>query len=116
MSTVPNLQRADAPVALPQGYQPIDGVFDEMVAAPDALRPHCEGFVRSLEALGPHEFASRWEGARRSIRENGVTYNVYGDPQGVDRPWELDMVPLIIAAAEWAGSRRGSCSGRGCSI
>jgi uncharacterized circularly permuted ATP-grasp superfamily protein len=72
-----------------------------MVAAPDVLRPHCEGFVRSLEALGRHEFTSRWEGTRRSIRENGVTYNIYGDPQGMDRPWELDMVPLLISPADW---------------
>jgi uncharacterized circularly permuted ATP-grasp superfamily protein/uncharacterized alpha-E superfamily protein len=78
------------------------GTYDEMVAAPGALRPHCERFVRSLETIGRDEFTSRWEGARRSIRENGVTYNVYGDPQGVDRPWELDMVPLLISPAEWA--------------
>ena len=26
------------------------------------------------------------------LRENGVTYNVYGDPRGTDRPWELDPV------------------------
>ena len=75
--------------------------------APGVLRPHCEAFVRSLEALGPHEFASRWESARRSIRENGVTYNVYGDPQGVDRPWELDMVPLLISPAEWSRLETG---------
>ena len=73
-----------------------------MVASPGVLRPHCEGFVRSIEALDQQEFASRWEGAKRSIRENGVTYNIYGDPQGVDRPWELDMVPLLISPAEWA--------------
>ena len=59
-------------------------------------------FARSKRS-GRDEFTSRWEGARRSIRENGVTYNVYGDPQGVDRPWELDMVPLLISPAEWAG-------------
>ena len=36
------------------------------------------------------------------IHENGVTYNVYGDPQGMERPWELDPVPQVIGAAEWA--------------
>ena len=48
--------------------------------------------------------ARRRAGRARSaaIRENGVTYNVYGDPQGVDRPWELDMLPLLIAPAEWS--------------
>ena len=73
-----------------------------MSAAPASRAPHCEPFVRSLEALGRHELASRWEGAKRAIRDNGVTYNVYGDPQGVDRPWTLDMLPLLIAPAEWS--------------
>jgi uncharacterized circularly permuted ATP-grasp superfamily protein len=89
------------PWRLFEEYHPLEGAYDEMVVARGALRPHCEGFVRSLEALGQHEFASRWEGAKRSIRENGVTYNIYGDPEGVDRPWELDMVPLLISPAEW---------------
>src|SRR5206468_1873181 len=82
-------------------YSPVDGVYDEMVTSRAVLRPHGEPFVRSLEALGRHEFASRWDSAKRAIRENGVTYNIYGDPQGIDRPWELDMVPLLISADEW---------------
>jgi uncharacterized circularly permuted ATP-grasp superfamily protein/uncharacterized alpha-E superfamily protein len=101
MKSANDIHGVTTPWRMLEGYQPLDGTYDEMVAAPGVLRPHCEGFVRSLEALGRHEFASRWESARRSIRENGVTYNVYGDPQGVDRPWELDMVPLLISPAEW---------------
>jgi uncharacterized circularly permuted ATP-grasp superfamily protein/uncharacterized alpha-E superfamily protein len=58
--------------------------------------------VRALEGLGRQELATRWESARRAIRDNGVTYNVYGDPQGVDRPWTLDMMPLLLAPAEWS--------------
>jgi uncharacterized circularly permuted ATP-grasp superfamily protein/uncharacterized alpha-E superfamily protein len=88
-------------------YQPIDGVFDEMLSAPGALRAHCDAFVQSLEAMGPHEFASRRENARRTIRENGVTYNVYGDPQGMDRPWDLDMVPLLVSPDEWSHLEKG---------
>ncbi len=101
MKSATDIHGVTTPWRLFEGYHPLEGAYDEMVAAPGVLRPHCEGFVRSLEALGQHEFASRWEGAKRSIRENGVTYNIYGDPQGVDRPWELDMVPLLISPAEW---------------
>jgi uncharacterized circularly permuted ATP-grasp superfamily protein/uncharacterized alpha-E superfamily protein len=54
-----------------------------------------------LDSLGVEELTRRWEQARRLIRENGVTYNVYGDPQGMHRPWELDAVPLVIAPEEW---------------
>jgi uncharacterized circularly permuted ATP-grasp superfamily protein/uncharacterized alpha-E superfamily protein len=102
MKSATDIQGVTTPWRLFDGYHPLEGTYDEMVAAPGALRPQCEGFVRSLEALGRHEFASRLEGAKRTIRENGVTYNIYGDPEGVDRPWELDMVPLLISPAEWA--------------
>jgi uncharacterized circularly permuted ATP-grasp superfamily protein/uncharacterized alpha-E superfamily protein len=61
----------------------------------------------SLEAMGVGEMQRRWDQARRLIRDNGVTYNVYGDPRGMDRPWELDPVPLLIEAAEWSALARG---------
>ncbi len=102
MKSASDIHGLATPWRLFDGYRPLEGAYDEMVAAPGVLRPQCEGFVRSLEALGQHEFASRWEGAKRSIRENGVTYNIYGDPQGVDRPWELDMVPLLVSPTDWA--------------
>jgi uncharacterized circularly permuted ATP-grasp superfamily protein/uncharacterized alpha-E superfamily protein len=37
------------------------------------------------------------------LHDNGVTYNVYGDPQRMTRPWELDAIPWVIAAEEWVG-------------
>jgi hypothetical protein len=39
---------------------------------------------------------------RTAHSENGVTYNVYADPNGADRPWALDPLPLIIPPDEWA--------------
>jgi uncharacterized circularly permuted ATP-grasp superfamily protein/uncharacterized alpha-E superfamily protein len=37
----------------------------------------------------------------RLIRENGVTYNVYSGNEGLDRPWQLDPLPLILKGDEW---------------
>ena len=73
-----------------------------MLAAGRALRPHWETFVSQLDRLGAPELARRWEQGRRLIHENGVTYNVYGDPRGMDRPWELDSIPFLISADDWA--------------
>jgi uncharacterized circularly permuted ATP-grasp superfamily protein/uncharacterized alpha-E superfamily protein len=102
MSPTPQIpELTSSPWRLLEGYQPLTTVHDELVAPGGQLRPHSETFVRSLESLGRHELASRWENAKRTIRDNGVTYNVYGDPQGVDRPWTLDMIPLLIPFAEW---------------
>ena len=43
----------------------------------------------------------RWEHAERRIRENGITYNIYSDPLGANRPWKIDIVPFLIPAEEW---------------
>ncbi len=83
------------------GYPVLPGIYDEMALGNGELRPHWKNFAASLEHLGRSELTLRWDNARRIIREHGVTYNVYGDPQGMDRPWELDMVPLLIPPAEW---------------
>jgi uncharacterized circularly permuted ATP-grasp superfamily protein/uncharacterized alpha-E superfamily protein len=95
-----------APWRLLEGYEPVERVYDETIAADGQVRSHFDPLIRSLEALGRPELTSRWENAKRAIRTNGVTYNVYGDPEGVNRSWELDMMPLVISAAEWSHLER----------
>ena len=84
-----------------EGYAARPEVFDEMVTPQNKLRPHWQTFANSFQAVGSEELSRRWEQARRLIQENGVTYNVYGDPRGIDRPWELDPIPQIISHDEW---------------
>ena len=43
----------------------------------------------------------------RQIRDNGVTYNVYADEDGPQRPWSLDLFPLIIEASSWLQIEKG---------
>ena len=82
-------------------YSPVPGIYDEMMSAPGVLRPHWDDYAASISALGAEELQRRWNTARQRIRENGVTYNVYGDPLGMDRPWNLDAIPLLISPTEW---------------
>jgi uncharacterized circularly permuted ATP-grasp superfamily protein/uncharacterized alpha-E superfamily protein len=88
-------------------YGQTAGIYDEMSAASGVVRPHWDKYINSLSALGGVEIARRWRTARQRIRENGVTYNVYGDPLGMDRPWNLDAIPFIIPAAEWSRLETG---------
>src|SRR5450756_262283 len=57
--------------------------------------------MESLREIGPDELGRRWSRAERRIRENGITYNIYSDPLGANRPWKIDIVPLLISAEEW---------------
>jgi uncharacterized circularly permuted ATP-grasp superfamily protein/uncharacterized alpha-E superfamily protein len=70
-------------------------------------RPHWAPLMHALNEIGTAELARRWARAERRIRENGVTYNVYGDPQGTDRPWKIDMIPLLIPTEQWAEIEAG---------
>lgn len=76
-------------------------VYDELTSDGLTPRPHWKAFIDSLQALDPDELPHRWSRAERRIKENGVTYNVYSDPRGVSRPWEIDAIPLLISPQEW---------------
>ncbi len=78
-----------------------------MMGPDGKVREHWLPFLRALKYLGPAEVARRWEDARQLIRENGVTYNVYGDPRGLERPWALDPIPLLLSAAEYETLQAG---------
>ena len=54
-----------------------------------------------MREIGPEELGRRCLRAERRIRENGITYNIYSDPLGANRPWEIDIVPFLISANEW---------------
>ena len=76
--------------------------YDEMTDAAAALRPHWQGFANAFAHMTGAEYARRITSARGVIRDNGVTYNVYDDEGGHARPWQLDIVPLVVSAADWA--------------
>ena len=88
-------------------YGEPNGVHDEMKASDGELREPWRGLAARLDALGRDELARRWAQGQRMIQDNGVTYNVYGDPRGMDRPWQLDPVPMIVGADEWATIEAG---------
>lgn len=77
------------------------GAYHEMLDAEGAVRPHWRRLFEQLQRSSPDQLAHRQALLARQIQENGVTYNVYADPKGADRPWELDLLPNLIPAGEW---------------
>ena len=83
------------------GYASVEGRYDELLSAPGLPRVHWDAFLRSLAGREGIEVSETLALMEREIRENGITYNVYADPKGADRPWEVDPLPLLLSAAEW---------------
>jgi uncharacterized circularly permuted ATP-grasp superfamily protein/uncharacterized alpha-E superfamily protein len=77
------------------------GTYHELLDGSGAVRPHWRRLFDQLQRSTPAQLVQRQALLARQIQENGVTYNVYADPKGADRPWELDLLPHVIAADEW---------------
>jgi len=81
------------------------GVFEaynELFASAGVPRDHWQTFLQSLDRLGRDEFHLRAENGRRILREHGVSYVPAGQTKPVERAWELDFLPFILSATEWA--------------
>ena len=83
------------------------GRVDEMLSDTGGIRESWRYMAEALDGLGTETLRQRHQQARRLLRERGVTYNVYGDPQGSERLWELDPVPLLLASDEWSEVEAG---------
>jgi uncharacterized circularly permuted ATP-grasp superfamily protein/uncharacterized alpha-E superfamily protein len=59
-------------------------------------------FFGYLGEDGFYDLNQRTARLHRQIRDNGVTYNVYADADGPQRPWSLDLFPVLITPQDWA--------------
>jgi uncharacterized circularly permuted ATP-grasp superfamily protein/uncharacterized alpha-E superfamily protein len=93
--------------SLTAGYLSDQTVLDECFLQNDQAKDSWKQLLTNIDALGTAELKNRQQELLKILQENGVTYNVYGDTNGLNRPWLLDAVPLVISAAEWRGVERG---------
>jgi uncharacterized circularly permuted ATP-grasp superfamily protein/uncharacterized alpha-E superfamily protein len=80
--------------------------FDELADGGE-VRAAWRGFAARFDALPAGELARRWAEARHLIHDNGVSFNVYGDAKGMERPWPLGPMPIIVGPEEHAALARG---------
>jgi uncharacterized circularly permuted ATP-grasp superfamily protein len=81
--------------------------YDEMFDSSATPRPHYRALYERLIELGPDELERRDKVADLMMRQQGITFTVYGRDQGVERIIPFDPIPRLIAAAEWDKIERG---------
>ena len=94
-------------ILLANDYALEPGAYDEMWHEQNGPRPHWQPFINAIQNMGSNELERCRQDARLLLRENGVTYNVHGDPNGLHRPWELDPVPLLLNESDWKNIESG---------
>ncbi|MFZ1073758.1 MAG: circularly permuted type 2 ATP-grasp protein [Verrucomicrobiia bacterium] len=88
-------------------YKRTAPAFDELLSENGPVRPHYASLIGALEEFSQAELQHRWDTSQRFVHEQGITYNVYGDPRGMERPWQLDPIPFVIGPDEWRSLEAG---------
>ena len=86
---------------------PMAPVGSADASAKPPLSPAWNHFFKEIGSGGFADLPRRAVSLARQIRDNGVTYNVYADGDGPQRPWSLDLFPLIVSPDSWAQIEAG---------
>lgn len=81
--------------------------YDETLATGDRLKDEWAALLQNLNTLGPTEIVRRNADLQKLLRENGVTYNVYDGHLAFARTWNLDPIPWVLNANDWATVEKG---------
>jgi uncharacterized circularly permuted ATP-grasp superfamily protein/uncharacterized alpha-E superfamily protein len=84
-----------------------NGSYDEMLTPAMEVNPNWSALLANIKDIGIEGLVARQYDLDWYLSENGVTYNVYNDPQGLNRPWRLNVLPLIIHNQEWIRIEKG---------
>ncbi len=80
---------------------------DEMWTGPGTPRPDVARLFAALGQFEQGELLGRSERLTRAARELGVHFAVVDDQPVDDQEWQLDLLPRVLAAEEWAVLERG---------
>jgi uncharacterized circularly permuted ATP-grasp superfamily protein len=82
-------------------WVPETAAYDEAFDRSAAPRSHYRPLVTTLESFTLTEIARRERLQKISLVDQGITFTVYGEKDGLERIFPFDFVPRIIPAAEW---------------
>ncbi len=84
-----------------------DGFYDEMFAPDGQPRPHYRKLFQRVEQMSLEDYKRRVTLADLTLINQGITFAVYGDEKGVEKPFPFDLIPRIVPADEWDHIERG---------
>jgi uncharacterized circularly permuted ATP-grasp superfamily protein len=82
-------------------WVPETHAYDETFDRTAAPRPHYRPLVTTLESFTQTEIDRRERLQKLALVDQGITFTVYGEKEGIERIFPFDFVPRIIPAREW---------------
>jgi uncharacterized circularly permuted ATP-grasp superfamily protein len=81
--------------------------FDEMTGLDGGIRPAYSALSTWLHEVPPELLERRRREAELLFRRIGITFAVYGEADAQERLIPFDVIPRVLAAAEWARLESG---------
>ena len=72
-----------------------------------SLSQDWQDFFNHLGEEGWNDLNRKTDSLAKQIKDNGITYNVYADAGGPQRPWSLDLFPMIVPTNDWHDIENG---------
>ncbi|MDD2886465.1 MAG: circularly permuted type 2 ATP-grasp protein [Aliarcobacter sp.] len=85
----------------------LESSFDEMFDSSCTPRAHWADIIDGIEKAGIKQLEQKQLEIDWRLEDNGVTYNIYNDPEGNNRRWNLDPIPLVLTDTEWEEISKG---------
>jgi len=74
----------------------------ETASTTPSISAQWERFIDPLDkASNVADLNTRMANLQRQVRDNGITYNVYAAADQPQRPWSLDLFPLMLGHSDW---------------
>ncbi len=101
-----NVPSGQQTATLFDGYA-FSNAYDEFFLDPGQPRPHYATLFQHLGDMSLPDFLHGQQTADQAFLRQGVTFNVYRDDRGAERPFPVDLVPRIIGTDVWARLEAG---------
>ncbi len=87
--------------------EPSSTSIDETKNRAGQIKPGWQPVLEQLTELENAQIERRQSEMSRQLRTNGIAYNTVSEKHVEDRPWQLDLIPLIIEPDDWATLSQG---------
>ena len=86
-------------------YRPVG--FDEVFSESDQARPEYRSLLENLSDVDPRQLHRCDRVAELIMRDQGITFTVYGKRQGVEQIIPFDPLPRLVPDHQWRKLERG---------
>lgn len=90
-----------------QNYFSKENNYDEALKSDMSVNPNWKTLLSNISEMDINTLTVKQDEIDWLMDENGVTYNVYNDPQGMQRTWDLNIIPFLINKDEWRSIEKG---------